>query len=221
MPDDVAETPTDELAVVHLKAPCPKCGGAVVVGDRAYESECGWRVWRNILTHDISQAEMEEILRDGESRVIDDFESPKSGKEFSARLKLAASAAADAEADEDAPKRTLELVFVDRPVQSVGSCPKCKSNVVLRAGNYFCEQNTRKGADGEAVTPKCDFVLWGEVSGKSLPEGAVKDLLAGKQTKMLKGFKSRSSGKAFDAALKLTPAGKIDFVFQEKTKKKA
>lgn len=218
VPDDVAETPTDELAVIHLKAPCPKCGGAVVVGDRAYESECGWRVWRSLFTHDISQAEMEEILRDGQSRVINDFESPKSGKEFSARLKLAAPAADDA--DDETPKRALELVFVDRPVESVGSCPKCKSSVVLRAGNYFCTKNNRKGPNGEAVTPECDFVLWGEVSGKTLPEGAVKDLLAGKQTKQIKGFKSRTTGKPFDAALKMTPAGKVDFIFQEKQAKK-
>jgi hypothetical protein len=227
VPDDVAETPTDELALVHLKHPCRECGGAIVVGERAYEcNKCGWRAWRNVLTHDISQAEMEEILRDGQSRVINDFENKK-GNEFSARLTFAAPAADDAEdeAGEKKPRRTLELVYAERPVHVVGRCPKCKKqgkeqDVVLRAGNYFCVDNPPQRPGGEKVTRKCDFMLFGEVRGKTLSEAVVKELLAGKQTKFLKGFTSKA-GNPFDAALKLTPSGQLDWVFQEKKKKSA
>lgn len=217
VPDDVAEVSADPDEVRHLKGKCPACGGSISVGERAFESECGWKAWRSLFTHDISVAEMEEILRDGQSRVITDFESPRTGNEFSARLKLAT---VDPDGgDGEPPKRALELVFVDRPQEAVGKCPKCKGNVVHRGKHYFCEHNNRKDASGNEVTPKCDFVLWGELSSKKLPESAVAALLEGKTTRVLKGFTSRSSGKDFDAALKLGAQGKVDFVFQEKKAK--
>jgi DNA topoisomerase-3 len=216
VPDDIAEVSADPDEVQHLKGKCPACGGAITVGERSFESECGWKAWRTLFTHEITVAEMEEILRDGQSRVITDFESPKTGNEFWARLKLAT---VEPNGDDgEPPKRALELEFVDRPQESVGKCPKCKSNVVHRGKHYFCEHNNIKDAEGNAIKPKCDFVMWGELSGKKLPASAVAALLEGKTTKVLKGFTSKA-GKEFDAALKLTPQGKIDFVFQEKKSK--
>jgi len=218
VPDDVAEVSADPDQVQHLAGKCPACGGAITVGDRAFESECGWKAWRSLFTHEISVAEMEEILRDGQSRVITDFESPKTGNEFSARLKLAT---VDPDGnDGEPPKRALELVFVDRPQETVGKCPKCSGQVVHRGKHYFCEHNKRKDADGNEIKPKCDFVLWGEMSGKKLPESAIKALLEGKTTKVLKGFESRTSGKEFESALKMGANGKVEFVFQEKKAKK-
>ncbi|MGF6996666.1 topoisomerase C-terminal repeat-containing protein [Paraburkholderia sp. GAS32] len=216
-PGDVGEVSADPDQVSVLKHPCPACGGTIVVGERAFESQCGWKAWRSLFTHEITVDEMEEILRDGKSRVITDFESPKTGNEFWARLKLAV---VDPDNDGEPPKRTLELEFVDRPQESVGKCPKCSGNVVHRGKHYFCEHNNIKDAEGNAVKPKCDFVLWGEMGEKKLPESAIKALLEGKVTKVLKGFKSKSTGNEFEAALELK-GGKVGYVFQQKQQKKS
>ncbi|MCW0054051.1 topoisomerase C-terminal repeat-containing protein, partial [Burkholderia pseudomallei] len=74
--------------------------------------------------------------------------------------------------------------------------------------HYFCEKNTRDN-------PGCDFKIWGEISGKKITAKIVETLLSGGQTSELSGFVSQRNNRTFAAALKLSPEGKVEFVFRK------
>lgn len=83
------------------------------------------------------------------------------------------------------------------------SCPKCNSSIEI--GNTFWKCSNKS----------CDFILWNTVAGKKLSEKDKKELLNKKQTRLIKGFSSKS-GKSFDAYLTLDENYKIKFVFPKK-----
>jgi DNA topoisomerase-3 len=189
--------------VAALNAPCPRCKGKVQVRPRTYECVCGFKVWRELFKHTLTPTEIEKLLSEGQTAVIDGFVSPKTGNKFSAALKL----------PEELDK-PLALVFPERdsaassPASVIGTCPKCQSKVVQRGEHYFCEKNSRD-------SPTCDFKMWGEIGGKKLTQKVITTLLAGQQTSELNGFIGRQSQKVFAAALKLSPEGKVEFVFKK------
>lgn len=84
-----------------------------------------------------------------------------------------------------------------------GKCPLCSSGLNDRGKVVSCTS--------------CDFTLWKEMSGKSLSETVLKTLLDKGETDLIKGFISKKTQKPFDAALKLTSEGKVEFVFAEKS----
>ena len=61
------------------------------------------------------------------------------------------------------------------------------------------------------------------VLGVTLDENALQALREGKETELIKGFKSQKTGKNFDAYLKMDATGKLKYRFPERdtTKKKA
>jgi DNA topoisomerase-3 len=191
--------------VPTLGAPCPKCGGNVHVRQRVYECACGFKIWRALLGRKMADSEIELLFREGKTPVLDGFISTTKKKRFSCALRL----------PQDLSK-PLELVFPDRDTgadgavsgPSIGACPKCTAEVVERGGHYFCEKNTRDN-------PGCDFKIWGEISGKKITAKVVETLLAGGQTSELSGFVSQRTNRTFAAALKLTPEGKVEFVFRQ------
>ncbi|MFZ5592492.1 MAG: topoisomerase C-terminal repeat-containing protein, partial [Bacillota bacterium] len=85
----------------------------------------------------------------------------------------------------------------------VGKCPLCGKDVVEGKKGFGCSG----WKDG------CKFVIWKEVAGKKITAKQAETLLAGKQTGVLKGFRSKA-GKEFSAALKLAAGGKVEFVFE-------
>ncbi|RMV96748.1 type IA DNA topoisomerase [Pseudomonas caricapapayae] len=76
-----------------------------------------------------------------------------------------------------------------------------------------------------AVTPRvigcraCAFKFYPEVSGKMLSPGQIGTLLTTGKTGVLKGFRSKKTGKSFDAALKLNHEAKLEFVYSGKPKR--
>lgn len=91
-------------------------------------------------------------------------------------------------------------VNVERPI--LGPCPLCGKVVVEGKKGYGCS-GWKEG---------CKFVIWKEIAGKKLTEKQVKDLLEKASTDVIKGFKSKT-GKSFEAMLKISPEGKVEFVF--------
>jgi DNA topoisomerase-3 len=77
--------------------------------------------------------------------------------------------------------------------ESLGVCPACGGKVVEGKKGFGCA-NYKEG---------CKFVIWKEISGKTLTRNMVADLLIKKKTNVLKGFYSKKSEKKFDAALAL------------------
>lgn len=79
-------------------------------------------------------------------------------------------------------------------------CPNCKSALQNRGKRTVCSS--------------CEFVLWHEVSGKTLTPGQVELLLVKGETPVIKGFVSRQKQSKFSAKLRLdTGTGKTTFVF--------
>jgi DNA topoisomerase-3 len=91
-------------------------------------------------------------------------------------------------------------------MDSVGVCPKCGAKVLATAKRYSCQQSMG-GSTG------CDFGIWKEVAGKQLSDAIVKKLLSARRTELLKGFKARSTGKAFEAHLVLSDSFEVTFEF--------
>jgi DNA topoisomerase-3 len=90
-----------------------------------------------------------------------------------------------------------------RDMTAMSACPVCKTGQV---------KAFEKGWGCNNRAAQCKFVLWRELCGKALTESQVRDLLAGKKTRIVKGFTSKA-GKTFDAALKLNADGKVELVF--------
>lgn len=87
----------------------------------------------------------------------------------------------------------------------IGRCPKCGKRVFDYPKSYACES----GKDG------CGFVIWKNISGKSISVAQAKKLLENGRTDIIKGFKSKN-GKSFDAVLKLNSSHSIEFVFPKR-----
>lgn len=108
----------------------------------------------------------------------------------------------------------------------VGKCPRCGADVIDRGSKAkTCSCSSNKGkrdADGKWVqTEGCGFEIWKSVAGKKLTAAQLGKLLEGGTTGKISGFKSKT-GKEFSAKLRLAAdkSGKIEFVFDEKGKRK-
>lgn len=88
------------------------------------------------------------------------------------------------------------------PKQQSMNCPKCGSSINAYPKIAKCSNE------------ECGFMIFPMLAGKKLPEDAIQSLLAGKQTALIKGFKSKV-GKFFDACLILDEDYKVKFVFPD------
>jgi DNA topoisomerase-3 len=87
------ETDTDDGFIGDIAGKCPLCGRDVVrtrfgYGCTGYKDGCKFSVNNVILGRTVSIANVRKLLKDGESYKIDGFISKRTGKEFSAKLKL-------------------------------------------------------------------------------------------------------------------------------------
>jgi DNA topoisomerase-3 len=94
---------------------------------------------------------------------------------------------------------TLEALEPD----TLGECPLCGEGVFAAKSVYTC----RSGRD-------CEFVIWKTIAKKRITESVVKQLLAGKTTRKLKGFKSKK-GNSFSARLTLDDNGRAQMQFDD------
>ena len=83
-------------------------------------------------------------------------------------------------------------------VTTLPPCPKCQGDL----------KSTRKAIS----CLSCDFIVWGTIAKKKLPERAIIDLLEKSETGFIKGFKSKS-GKPFGAYLYLKDDFTVGFDF--------
>ena len=97
-----------------------------------------------------------------------------------------------------------ETVSFENSVSGIGICPNCGEAVKENSKAFSC------------CNRECDFVIWKTVSGKTITESTAKFLLENGKTKILKGFKSKKTGKEFSARLKLDADHKLVFDFERK-----
>lgn len=153
-------------------------------------------------------------------RVLPDtLQSPDLTGEWEARLEAIADAADDPRAFlTDIRQLTQDVVDAARSQKgegirtaaaALGPCPVCKQGEIRETPKGWGCSRWKDGG--------CRFTIWKTVSGKRLSAAQVKVLLAGKTTAVLKGFKSKKTGKTFEARLKLDGAeGRVTFVFDRR-----
>ena len=102
---------------------------------------------------------------------------------------------------------TEELLNVklNLPQIQTATCPKCGKQVNLYPKVAKC-------SDAE-----CGLMVFTSLCGKTLSDDILQTLLSGKQTSVVKGFKSKA-GKCFDATLILDEDYKVKFVFDNNPK---
>lgn len=79
-------------------------------------------------------------------------------------------------------------------------CPQCGGTIVSKKNSYNCTS--------------CQFILWKEVAGHRLTEKQARTLLSVRQISKTKGFVNKAQ-KPFEAGLKISSEGKVEFVFDE------
>lgn len=92
--------------------------------------------------------------------------------------------------------------------QTIGKCPKCGGNVVLKKSFYGCSNY-----------PNCTFTLSDQFRKKKLTKTNLKELLVGKET-VVSGIK-KADKTTYNAKIKLSDTGQITFVSFVNPPKKA
>ena len=73
---------------------CPLFCGEIRETEKAYgcsnwrEKGCGFAIWKETLSHTMTEDEVRDLIEKRETEVITDFVSRKTGKPFSAKLVL-------------------------------------------------------------------------------------------------------------------------------------
>lgn len=107
------------------------------------------------------------------------------------------------------PPPSVPTFVEENPEESLGACPKCSTPVRPRRSVYTCD--TGRG---------CEFVIFNTIASRKISKRMVKQLLNQGFTSHVKGFKSKNSGKTFEAALKLDGSGKVVFDFSQSQNQK-
>lgn len=185
---------------------------------RAFQSQDGeFTIYKTIGNRRLSPEEIQTLLNERAVGPLDDFRS-KAGKPFSAILRLdpmnkvtfdfgdGPSASGDGEAEE-----------VDLSQLPVVGKWKETGDLVYETPNAFaCARNLQR-------EPGDTFRMSRTMLGKTLEREAIATLLETGKTPLIKGFKSKRTGRLFDAFLILKPNGRIGFEFppREPAAKKA
>ncbi|WP_180369498.1 topoisomerase C-terminal repeat-containing protein, partial [Oenococcus oeni] len=93
----------------------------------------------------------------------------------------------------------------DRQQEAIGRCPLCKEGMIVDKGKFY-------GCTNYKAAVPCRFTLPKKWSEKTIGKTAIKALITKGESNRLKGFKSKKSGKKFDAKLKLE-GSKLSFDF--------
>lgn len=86
------------------------------------------------------------------------------------------------------------------PKQQSMNCPKCNGIINIYPKVAKCSNE------------ECGLMIFSMLAGKKLSDESMQCLMSGKQTSLIKGFKSKT-GKFFDAHLKLDEEYKVKFIF--------
>ncbi|MCQ2099271.1 MAG: DNA topoisomerase [Fibrobacter sp.] len=182
---------------------CPKCQKKLKsLGNRLIcEEPCDFVFYKTIAGHVMSDEEMAELFSNGTTDVITDFITKK-GQAFSAKVVWDSDHKATFAFENDGHFHGTETKF---------KCPICKHTLEENKNAIFC---TGKGSDRDEQGNPCDckFTLFKTIAGKKLRAADIKALLNGEKTELISGFKNKK-GENFDAFLKMSPVGRVEFEF--------
>lgn len=202
------EEPNEDLPQTSLISPTDQ--KPMLESLRSFRSQDGeLNLYKTVSNRRMQLEEYETLLKEGKIGPLDDFRS-KAGKPFSAMLKLEENKVSldfgngDGSGDSGEPQdlSEFEVVGTVEPGGKVYATPAA----------YVSEANNQ--GDKKA------FRLSRTLLGKSIPEEEAKKLLSEKKTSLIKGFRSKRTGRLFDAFLILKEDGKIGFEFPPRAPRK-
>jgi len=205
--EDVPTKPTNIISFTD--------GKTMVETWRAYRSQDDKiAVYKIIGQRKIQPAEVAELLEKKKIGPLDGFRSKK-GRPFSAMLRI----------DEE---NKVKFMFDNSPFGEngengqpvdltqfavVGKCPVDGAPVRETPSGYVCENYGR----GEGA--KCTFRLSRTLLGATIPRDQFQKLIELKKTDLIKGFKSKRTGRFFEAFLILKDKGQLGFEFKPRAPK--
>ena len=215
--EDESGKPSIQFDFEHVEAKkvagvvCPICQGEIIAtpfgfGCANYKKDdpdsCRFAIGK-MSEKSLTEAQVKQLLTDGRTETIRGFKS-KSGKRFDARVVLAK--------DEDGKVTGLRFDFEDLEPLTLkdAECPLCKGKIVITPYGYRCINNVKDKEDS------CKFAI-GQIAGVKLKENQVRELLTKKKLGPVSGFVAKT-GMMFEAPLKLTEEGNVEFDFPEKPK---
>ncbi len=215
--EDESGKPSIQFDFEHVEAKkvagvvCPICQGEIIAtpfgfGCANYKKDdpnsCRFAIGR-MAEKSLTESQVKQLLTDGRTETIRGFKS-KSGKKFDARVALAKN--------EDGKVTGLKFDFEDLEPLTLkdAECPLCKGRIVITPYGYRCINNVKDNEDS------CKFAI-GQIAGVKLKENQVRELLTKKKLGPISGFVAKT-GMMFEAPLKLTEEGNVEFDFPEKPK---
>jgi DNA topoisomerase-3 len=212
---DESGKPSVQFDFEHVEAKkiagvvCPLCQGEIVAtpfgyGCAAYrkedENSCRFSIGK-MAEKSLTESQVRQLLSEGRTETIRGFKS-KTGKKFDARVALSM--------DEEGKVKGLKFDFDDvEPVTLKDVvCPLCGGKIAVTPFGYGCTNYKKDDESG------CRFVI-GKIAGLKLKEDQVRELLTRKKTSPISGFVAKT-GMLFEAPLKLTDEGRVEFDFPEK-----
>ena len=176
---------------------------------RTYRSQDGeLSIYKVIGNRKLSHAEVQEILTHGKIGPLDGFRSKK-GRPFSAVLQLNEEKKVRfvfENSNADGSDSSVPADLTQFPV--IGVCPIDGAPVHETPSGYVCANFSR----GEEA--KCTFRVSRVLLGATIVREQFEKLLTAKKTDLIKGFKSKRTGRFFEAFLTLNEKGKLGFAFK-------
>jgi DNA topoisomerase-3 len=178
-------TSEDVRAQRAVLGPCPNGDGEIRENRMAYgcsswksaeEPGCGFVIWKTVKGRSISPGEAGELLRTGETRLLDGFKTrPSKGK-----LVLV---------DGQVQLVDEQGVRLDTPAaarEAIATCPKCGGEIKENNRAYGCSSWKSKS------NPGCGFVIWKSTAGHQVTPEEARELIERGRTDEIE-FKERKS----------------------------
>ncbi|MDA0334735.1 MAG: DNA topoisomerase 3 [bacterium] len=182
---------------------CPLCRTGVIMetarayGCSRYREGCGFTIWKRMGRRRLPRKVLQQLLKSGISDQLD-FVS-KAGKAFAATLKVGAAGKVEFDfGDSSSSVAAKPSAPPPVPAPAWPACPKCRQGRIIQGKRGYGCDRYREG---------CDFVVWQQVSGKTLTETQVRTLIEQGHTRLIRGFLS-PQGEKFAARLRLDGQGR-------------
>jgi len=176
------------------------------------EKSCTFKTGAIILQQAIDREQVGKLLSTGKTDLLKGFVSKRTNRKFEAFLAVKDGKVGFEFAPREARKKKAAAsepqVKVDfTGMESVGGCPKCKGRVFETPEQYLCENSQRE-------TRRCTFKFGHAILQQPVERPQASKLLASGRTDVLTQFISKA-GKPFQARLKLSDKGKVEFEFPD------
>jgi Zn finger protein HypA/HybF involved in hydrogenase expression len=201
---------------------CPKCKNRVFEMPMHYMCEkatgpnrtCDFRSGKIILQQPIERDQMQKLLEQGKTDLLQKFVSNKTHRAFKAFLKLNSAGKVEFEFEPRAAKSKNAKSKEPKPPapkldftgqQPLGECPKCGGKVFEGPESYTCEKS-------QAEKRPCKFKINKVIAQLPITREQAIKLLTDHRSDLLDKFVSKA-GKNFPAYLLLDDTGKVTFEF--------